>query len=179
MYSLVVVPFGCCLLIGLVIFSVKAWRSSDLTTRGRTTRLVVATTIAIPLIACIIYAASIDIGWWLWARQARNTLEQRQRKLLYQTDHKALAQVGREMLNDTNRFAKFPDHTNLPPILRDLDPSYGTFADDRSWMNVEMGGGFFHFGFTIYREGVTGGGLKELVPGVWYHSEDHEVIEPK
>jgi hypothetical protein len=114
-----------------------------------------------------------------WARSLNDETERRQRLILYRTDHRAILDAGRQMLADTNTFPTYPANTNLPKILRDLEPGYVWIADDRSSAGVEMGGGFFHFGYTIYPDDTGGGGEKQLLPGLWYYSEDRKVIPAK
>jgi hypothetical protein len=117
--------------------------------------------------------------WSAWARSLNNNVESSQRKILYETDHRAVLEAGRQVLADSSTFSSELPTASLPKILHDLKPSYVEISPDRLSVHVEMGGGFFHFGYDIYREGAKGSGTKELIPGLWYYSEDGAVIPQK
>lgn len=133
---------------------------------------------------CMIWAARTHLFWSDWSRSLRDIAQKRQRMILHHTDLQAVLLAGRKMLADTNIPAGHyifvdQDSTNVPKVIRDLEPGYIWIYEGRPFVDVEMGGGFFHFGYSIYPEGEKGSGTKELLPGLWYHSEDEKVIPPK
>jgi hypothetical protein len=131
------------------------------------------------LFFCMWRVGNFHLAWYQWARALNKEIERGQRLILYQTDHRAVLEAGRQVLADTNTFSSFPSNESLPKPLRDLAPSYVIIAEDRSSLDVEMGGGFFHYGCTIYQDDAAGRGVKQLIPGLWYNSEDGKVISPK
>jgi hypothetical protein len=113
----------------------------------------------------------------------RHSINQRERGLLYQTDHAALAQIMREFATDRQWASGQPTKSefdplaafrasdeSLPPALRVLKPSGILIFDDR--IELEFGGAFLHFGIRAFRPGLPGNGTKRLGDGIWFYSED-------
>lgn len=171
--------------LGVVILAVTAvfvWVTFRKPSTTRVRKAVVMTgavIVGVPVFLGMWWMGNFNLAWYQWGRTLNNQIERGQRLILYQADHRAVLEAGRKVLADTNTFPTYPSNESLPKPLRDLEPSYVIIADDRSSLDMEMGGGFFHFGCTIYREDAGGRGVKQLIPGLWYNSEDGKVISPK
>ena len=119
----------------------------------------------------------INLGYILWARDAQRATNAKQVVLLYHTDHQAIRDAGQVILSDTNTYPnQYPDSEDLPDVIRNLNSSSVFIYPDRQSLMIEMGGGFFHYGFQIFAIGEAGVGIKELIPGMWYYSEDDKII---
>jgi len=158
------------------------WRTSK-SKRGEIKRPVVRICVSIGAAICALSVAwflSIHVFWFNWAYQAKKLTDQKQIQLLYQSDHEALRDAGRKILSDANTYTnEFMMKDELPETIRNLSPSHASILPGRQELWIEMGGGFFHFGFTIFPEGIEGNGLKKLIPGLWYYSEDNKIIQNK
>jgi len=175
-----ILPIFCLLiLVGITVFIWRTFRRASTSMARRVVAVLSAAVVGIPVMLCMLFAVYMTLFWSGWALRLKNATDRRQRLILYQTDHRAVLEAGRQMLADTNAYPTYPENTNLPKVLRDLEPNYVLIADDRSKLDVEMGGGFFHFGYTIYRDDMAGRGEKQLLPGLWYYSEGGKVIPPK
>jgi hypothetical protein len=107
---------------------------------------------------------------------------ERERRLLYNTDHAALA-VELRNFGDQQRWQRsesnaepqimWPDDNSLPECLRILRPTSVAIFDDR--IIFERGGPMLHFGLVVFRNGIKGEGLKELAPGVWFYADNGRV----
>jgi hypothetical protein len=166
-------------LVGIFIFCWRTFRGPARSSTRRAFAVLSVVVLGLPVFLCMTWAVRTHLFWSSWARGLNDETERRQRLILYQADHRAVLEAGRQMLADSNAFRSYPATESLPKVLRDLEPGDVLIADDRSSINVEMGGGFFHFGYTIYRDDSAGSGEKQLIPGLWYYSEDRRVIEPK
>lgn len=69
-----------------------------------------------------------------------------------------------------------PADPSIPSAIRRLKPRDLTIGDD--FVMLEFGGGDEHFGLRGYRAGVVGDGSYQLIPGLWYYS-DQRTAEPK
>jgi hypothetical protein len=140
--------------------------------------------------------AVISILWLIFSEHSplafviglRHAINQRERGLLYDTDHAVLAQIMREFATDRQWASGQPTKSefgppefgpliafgasdqSLPPALRVLKPSRIIIFDDR--IELEFGGAFLHFGIRAFRPGLPGNGTKRLGEGVWFYSED-------
>jgi hypothetical protein len=146
------------------------------------------------LIAACIFAAG-GAAWWLVAAERspiafvlglRHAITQGEQALLYQTDHKVLAQVMREFASERQWSSGHPprstfgdfiffygEDSSLPLALRVLKPSSVRVFDDR--VECEFGGAFLHFGIAAFRPGLAGHGTKKLGDGIWFYAEDGRV----
>src|SRR2546425_8578405 len=137
-------------------------------------------------VCALILGAAI---WWLLRAEhspvafvigMRHAINQRERGLLYDTDHAALAQVMREFASERqwssgqrprSSFGDFVyfagDDLSLPPALRLLKPSSVRIFEDR--IECEFGGPFLHFGVATFRPGISGHGTKHLGEGIWFY----------
>jgi hypothetical protein len=107
-----------------------------------------------------------------------------EQKLIYQTDHAALLAACQQVIADPTAFGADKDghmlgpwggadapNPKLPPAIRSLDFECIN-VDSKSnppSMEILFGGGFYHYGLatsTAFR-----GGIKELIPGLWYWNE--------
>src|SRR5262245_21034049 len=95
------------------------------------------------------------------------------KKLLYETDHKAVLAACRDLMARHKRGEEFqpmffPSDPGFPDSLRPLRPSYLSVRDDV--VHMEMHGANDHYGFYAYAEGSekegNDGGVK-LIDGLW------------
>ena len=123
--------------------------------------------------------ASVVLGMVADSVTFTHYIHQKERVLLYQTDHVAIRDSARSMLADTNGFPAdetyYRDSEQLPKPIRDLRPSFVWVYSDRTCILIEMGGGFYHYGFSVFAKGQNGMGTKELLPGLWYYSETDSI----
>jgi len=113
---------------------------------------------------------------WLgaWYAESRYT---RPEKLLHDTDHPAVLRACREMLALHRRGElpgqPEPNDPGIPEAVRALRPAYIVVGDDS--VQLEMHGGFDHYGFFAYAEGSAKEGRwggKKLIDGLWFYAED-------
>ncbi len=110
----------------------------------------------------------------------------KEKKILYYTDHKALeselvhfAAIQRWGNPDKKTEPDFfyGDDQRLPPLLKELKPSWVEIRDDR--VDVGCGGAVFdksrNFGISVWRNGLSGWGTKELRKGMWFYSDDKHI----
>jgi hypothetical protein len=96
--------------------------------------------------------------------------------LLHDLDHSAVLAACREMMADPTGYRTMEysagldlrDH-NIPAIIRDLGPAYVGVGD--TFVQIEMHGGFNHFGLRAFAEGVEGGGNQKLIEGLWFYHD--------
>jgi hypothetical protein len=135
------------------------------------------------------------MGYGLDVVTGRNRIEERQRQLLYHTDHPALLAACRQLLKqnkqDKDYFykvdGKIPkEYSDLPMVLRHLNPMSVNVLKDQAQVHIELGGGFFHHGFIAQAEGAEEEhtstpeeGYRKLLPGLWYYAEDNRIPNEK
>jgi hypothetical protein len=116
----------------------------------------------------------------------QRAVNERERALLYETDHPALAQVMREIAQERRWASPQPStlapddplildgkDSSLPIAARLLKPSH--IAVFRDHIEFEFGGALLHFGIRTYRPGIPGEGTKRLGDGIWFYAEDGRV----
>lgn len=118
---------------------------------------------------------------------ASHRIEQKQRTLLYATDHQKLLEACDEIRANWKKYKhdvswsgapndfSHPDPADpaFPAIVRALKPLYITVTDGD--VSIEMGGGFYHYGVIAPKTSRPCMKTKELVPGLWYYAEDGKV----
>jgi hypothetical protein len=104
-------------------------------------------------------------------------------KLRHLTDHARLLAACRTVLANPKQYRAhpyihgasddtcFPDPSDpqMPPEIRSLGCSYITIREKT--MNIEMGGGFHHYGFFVPADGEPARDKTELVKGLYFYSE--------
>jgi len=122
-----------------------------------------------------------DIAWTMGGSILN--INKRTKIALYETDHKALLDACREIMDaDKTTYRRdpkisptgdrYPDpqDPNMPAIIRNLGVSY--IVVDKDEVRIEMGGGHYHYGFTAFRKGFEqyGGqhGGRKLIDGLWF-----------
>ena len=68
-----------------------------------------------------------------------------------------------------------PADPQMPPVIATLRPC--TITIQPSGVQIELGGGFYHFGLAeqMPRTPKPVLAVKQLVPGLWYYAEDGKV----
>ncbi len=157
--------------------------------KNRTPKLLYA------IVACLILllvSPIVVIG--VYVSLSREHTSMRQHGLIYQTNHAAILAACREMLLHKRDYgdhqhpgsASEPvsdyivldsDDRRLPAVIRHFKPATITIKDDS--VEIEMGGGFFHYGLTAFAQGAVSelhhkdlGGTRRLIPGLWYDWEE-------
>ena len=112
-------------------------------------------------------------------------IKRREHVLVYGIDHQSLYDACMEIKAHPEKYrhnpngcfgppgdlaSPDPDSPNMPEVIRSLYALYIVIGSDR--VHIQLGDGFYHYGFTAYSPGVTGSGTKQLVPGLWYEAED-------
>jgi hypothetical protein len=119
----------------------------------------------------------IQVMW-----QMGKTDKNRERQLLYETDHAALASELRNFARQERWHSPevnaepqifWQGDEAIPASIRRLEPTSVTILDDR--VIFERGGPMLHFGIVVFRDGIAGEGLKELAPGVWFYAENQRI----
>ena len=113
-------------------------------------------------------------------------IRQRERTLLYETDHAVIANVMRDFATERRWSSDQPmsgaghdpwmilgSDPSLPPAVRVLKPSSVFLFQD--YVELEFGGALMHFGIRTFRPGLPGHGTKWLAEGVWFYAEDGRV----
>ncbi len=155
-------------------------RSSQSSGKGRKKIRLLALGAAIASTVMLGWFVWVNLTFYLWARECKKATDKRERMLLYHTDHHSIRDAARTILADTNTYpTDSPPVEQLPQAIRDLAPSYVLIDNDRLNVSIEMGGGFFHYGVQIWKEGAGGSGTKELIPGMWFYAEDEKIVEEK
>jgi hypothetical protein len=120
--------------------------------------------------------------------------QQRQERLLCETDYQALLEGCREIsrmyaagdLKKSQymiRIEPDPEVTKFPQVILDLEPTYVDIQSD-GMVQVELLGGFIHYGVCAYPENYKAPfsgfshGDRELIDGLWYY-DDGYVKNPK
>lgn len=106
----------------------------------------------------------------------------KERRILYDYDHQMLAERLRKFAfeqkwnkstNSAGEMIFRGDDPSIPVVLRGLGPSQIRVTDDR--VDFDCGGPGLDYGISVFREGSSGSGTKELGPGVWFYSQDNAV----
>jgi len=121
--------------------------------------------------------------------EVKKDIQQRQARLLCETDHQVLLEACREISRMVARgdlkksqykVRKNPDPeiSRFPQVILDLEPTY-VFLDDDGRVMLEMYGGLYYYGVKAYPEDYKKPssaeyGDKELIPGLWYYEDDYE-----
>lgn len=114
--------------------------------------------------------------------QLGKTANEREKQLLYDIDHTALASELRKFASEkrwrqTEANAEpeilWPNNKAVPASVRLLKPTSVAIFDDR--IVLERGGPMLHFGIVVFRDGIVGEGLKELGPGVWFYADNNKI----
>ena len=80
----------------------------------------------------------------------------RMRQLARSSDLQGIALACRTLLQSTSEERIFQsDNVALPPIIRSMNPHYVQVSPDRQRVLIELGGGFFHYGYIL--ESVSSG----------------------
>jgi hypothetical protein len=140
---------------------------------------------------CVLMMLGIGAGVFLYrpvtfAIGLHHLIVERERQLLYNTDHQALARLMRDYAarrvwssgqppkSDMGAFIYFwGEDESLTDSLRLLKPSSGKITADE--FELEFGGTFMHFGVRVFRPGLAGSGTKRLADGLWFYAEDEKV----
>jgi len=136
------------------------------------------------LVVSLIVVAAVIVIYVLWRGTSgmffmHRLVVERERHLLYDIDHKALAAELRKFANEQRWSRRIrnadPDafgtsNPATPTSLRILKPSAIWIFDDR--IQFDCGGTFFDFGIVVFPEGTEGTGAKKLADGVWFYSEN-------
>ena len=105
------------------------------------------------------------------ARYLTKDADKKEKLLLYETDHNALASELRKFANEKRWHRPeinvepeifWPRDIALPASIRSRQPTSVAMFDDR--IMFEQGGPMLHFGIVVFRDEVVGKGLKELAP---------------
>ncbi len=130
----------------------------------------------------VIYTLSIEV---------KKDIQQRQVRLLCETDHEVLLEACRELsgraargdLKQGGRYNvrrdRHPKASRFPQPILDLNPSYVYIDEnDSGRVMVEMHGGLQHFGVQAYTEDYKKPswavyGDKELIDGLWYYDDGY------
>jgi hypothetical protein len=147
----------------------------------------------------VVVAIAFAVGYPLYGLYALYTsmievkkdVQQRQVRLLCETDHKVLLEACRELSGraargDLKQGGKYnvrrdrhPKASRFPQPILDLNPSYVYIDEnDSGRVMVEMHGGLHHFGVQAYTEDYKKSswavyGDKELIPGLWYYDDGY------
>ncbi len=133
------------------------------------------------------YVLIRGLGWF-----AGKDTQQRQVRLLCETDHQALLEACNELSRQAKRGELKPGRYNVrrdrdpqasgfPQPIRALSPSYVYIDEnDSGRVMLEMLGGLGHFGVQAYTEdykkppvaGFTFGD-RELIPRLWYYDDGY------
>jgi hypothetical protein len=117
--------------------------------------------------------------------RAKSVILKREREILYQLDHEAVASELRHFalgqrwskVKNGSKFDFFyGTDAAIPHSLQPVKPSSVRVFDDR--IELEFGGAFLHFGIRVFPEGVDGFGTKKLGKGIWFYSQDGRVPAP-
>jgi hypothetical protein len=147
----------------------------------------------------VVVAIAFAVGYPLYGLYALYTsmievkkdVQQRQVRLLCETDHKVLLEACRELSGRAGRGDLKPGRYNVrrdrhpkasrfPQPILDLNPSYVYIDEnDSGRVMVEMHGGLLHFGVQAYTEDYEKPflsfeyGDKELIDGLWYYDDGY------
>jgi hypothetical protein len=105
----------------------------------------------------------------------RHVINQEERFLLTEVDHKLIAQVLREFAQKRGwtRLDLSAGDPNVPKELQVLKPSAVWLYEDH--VELDFGGAFLSFGFRVFKPGIAGYGTKKIDEGFWFYSDDNRV----
>lgn len=114
--------------------------------------------------------------------------EQRQERLLSNTDHQALLQACRKLSRRVStgdlepgqyrvRIDPHEEASQFPQQILELEPTYVEIESDGR-ICIELFGGFIHFGVIAYPEDFRLQGDArhrevQLIPGLWYYNHEY------
>jgi len=152
-------------------------------------RMVLRIVVALVITSAVGYVLYGLITFGIYMREVGKDIQQRQVRLLSETDHQALLEACREISRMVARgdlkksqykVRKNPDPeiSRFPQVILDLEPTY-VFLDDDGRVMLEMYGGLYYYGVKAYPEDYKKPssaeyGDKELIPGLWYYEDDYE-----
>jgi hypothetical protein len=116
-----------------------------------------------------------SIPFLLMVTNDSRRIDEHQRVLLYQTDHAQLLAACRSAMQTLPVGLYEGEDIRLPQAIRAIKPHY--VRNNKTEIYLEMGGGFFHYEFTVYAPGGKGRGV-EVIPGLWYSNENGILPEP-
>jgi hypothetical protein len=142
-------------------------------------------------VACVIGLVDLLFLWFYpggISSEARMG-QQRQERLLCETDFQALLEGCREIsrmyaagdLNKSEYMIRInpdPEVSKFPQVILDLEPTYVDIASDGK-VQVELFGGFVHYGVCAYPENYKAPfsgfsyGDRELIDGLWYYDDGY------
>jgi hypothetical protein len=137
--------------------------------------------IAVPAVVLLLlfFALIISVAWFFTIRLTESRFTKSQ-TLLSDTDHQAVLAACREMMIRRKRGEPTgevePTDPIVPQLLRALHPARIIVGDD--FVQLEMHGGFDHYGFYAYSEGSQEEGRdggKQLIKGLWFYTESKEM----
>ncbi len=144
---------------------------------------------ALAALFAVFFGLRIAFAFCYWLATADDQIRQRQRTLLYHTNHANLYHACMYVLDHRDRFRQDMAWSNptdtvdprdpaLPPVILHLKPGYIRIDGDR--LRIEMGGGFYHYGIDAYRDPAqASGGLLTLHPGLLFYDEQGIVTPPQ
>ena len=136
-----------------------------------------------PLTMTVTIIGIVVCGFWLYARH----IEKRKVMLIYRTDHIVLLEACRQVIAQRRAGQWEKEEYNIDPKMRPevevqklpqailkLKPCYVIIEENI--LQIEMYGGFAHFGIIAYAEDYKErGGLanKELIHGLYYYDDGY------
>lgn len=132
---------------------------------------------AVIVVAIVLFIGSLPIllfigqlvRWDLQINGKRNML-------LKDIDHVAVRDAGRTLLSQNLRDSRITE-SQLPPVLRELGPQWD-YIDQRGWLSLEFGGGFYHHGLRISPHSDESTvrddehvAYTPLADGIWYYED--------
>lgn len=142
-------------------------------------------TVSVIAVAALAFAVRVIVPPLYFAYTMHRQIGEKERQLLYRINHKVFASELRDFAKahrwssprEPEGFDYFrATDPDVPPDLRALGPSVIRVFNDR--IEFECGGAFLSFGIVAFREGLHGGGTKELGDGIWFYAEDGAVPKP-
>jgi len=108
-----------------------------------------------------------------------NVIDGRQRQLLYDVDLHQVHLACIKLMDSVGKDVDYPvmydaGDKRLPPVLSNLQ--HGRVRATHDSVQVEFGGGFFHYGYYASRNYTTytlalPGPSRLLLPDLWYYAE--------
>ena len=138
------------------------------------------------VLALVVVPAVLTVGlflavgrWVLPAWYSIRSTDRNQRVLLYRTNHGAVRAAAYTVMSNRVKYPKDDYAGNdpaLPAPIRNLKAARIWNGGDH--LQIEFGGGFFHYGYWIWRPGekdqnpaASNETARELLPGMWYRAE--------
>lgn len=147
-------------------------------TLGGKIKLIVLGAVGISMMAAV-------ISFWptfSLIRGMEKAVDYRARYILYFINHKPLAEVVRKFAWPEGKISAYDrfglkrfegDNPLIPEGVWILNPTSVNIYDDR--VDLEFGGALLHFGISVFQDGDTGRGIKNLGSGVWFYSENGRI----